>query len=102
MDQPLDLLVPGQVGGAEVMSEVEEELPAEHLVAVHVGDVLHLRLHQLVVAGLVGELQDIEGNTLDRWFRKGVEPGNIWTLVVNLREGNTLTAAMGSEASRPL
>ena len=65
VDQLLDLLVAGQVGRADVMSEVEEELPAQHLVTVHVGDVLHLRLRHLVVAGLVGELEDIEGNSLD-------------------------------------
>ena len=65
VDQLLDLLVPGQVGGADVMSEVEEQLPAQHLVTVHVGDVLHLRLRHLMVAGLVGELQDIERNPLD-------------------------------------
>ena len=65
VDQSLDLLVPGQVSLADVVGEVEEELPAQHLVTVHVGDVLHLRLRHLMVAGLVGELQDIEGNTLD-------------------------------------
>ena len=95
MDQSLDLLVPGQVSLADVVGEVEEELPAQHLVTVHVGDVLHLRLHHLVVAGLVGELQDIERNPLDRWFREGVEPGDIWTLVVDLRTDNTVTAARG-------
>ena len=52
---------------------------------MHVGDVLHLRLHQLVVSGLVGELQDVERHPLDRWLGEGVEPGDIWTLVVDLR-----------------
>ena len=100
VNQSLDLLVPGQVGGADVMSQVEEQLPAQHLVTVHVGDIFHLRLRHLVVAGLVGELQDIEGNTLDRGFRQGVEPRHVGTLVVDLREGNTSTAATGPEVSR--
>ena len=41
----LDLLVAGEVLDAEVLGQVEEELPAQDLVAVHVGNELHLRLH---------------------------------------------------------
>ena len=82
VDQLLHLSVPFQVRLADMMGEVEEEFSPEHLmtrdqrtshppdsshlVAVHIGDVLHLRLHQLVVAGLVGELQDVERDPLGR------------------------------------
>ena len=52
---------------------------------MHVGDVFHLRLHQLVVSGLVGELQDVQRDAHHRRLRQGVEPGDIRTLVVNLQ-----------------
>ena len=45
VDEPLDGLVAGEVALAEVVGEVEEHLAAKDLVAVHVGDVLHLGLH---------------------------------------------------------
>ena len=38
-------LVSGQVGGAEVLGQVQQQLAAQHLVAMHVGDVLDLGLH---------------------------------------------------------
>lgn len=65
VDHALDLLVVGQVLLAQVVGQVEEQLPPQHLVAVHVGHVLHLGLGQLMVTRLVRELEDIEGHALD-------------------------------------
>ena len=51
---------------------------------MHVGDVFHLRLHQLVVSGLVGELEHVERDSLHGWLRQGVEARDVRTFVVNL------------------
>ena len=40
-----DILVAADVAVAEVLGQVEQHLAAQHLVAVHVGDVLNLGLH---------------------------------------------------------
>lgn len=45
VDQVPDVLVAADVAVAEVLRQVEQQLAAQDLVAVHVGDVLDLRLH---------------------------------------------------------
>ena len=45
VDQAPDVLVAGDVAVAEVLGQVQQQLAAQHLVAVHVGDVLDLGLH---------------------------------------------------------
>lgn len=45
MDQPHDAMVPSPVLLAEELGELNEQLAAEHFVAVHVAHVLKLRLH---------------------------------------------------------
>lgn len=45
MNKPRDPLVSGLVLFAEKLGELDEELAAEHLVAVHVAHILELRLH---------------------------------------------------------
>lgn len=45
MNQPHDPLVSGPVLLTEELGELDEQLPAQHLVAVHVAHVLELRLH---------------------------------------------------------
>ncbi len=45
MDQPHDPLVSGPILLAEKLGELNEQLTAEHFVAVHVAHVLELRLH---------------------------------------------------------
>jgi len=52
---------------AEVGGELEEQLPAQHFVAVHVGDVLDLGLASLVHQRVVGDdhgVQVLAGDTL--------------------------------------
>ena len=83
-DQLLDVGVPGQVGLTDVVRQVEQQLPAQHLIAVHVGHVLHLRLRQLMVPGVVGELEHVERDSLHGWLRQGVEARDVRTFVVNL------------------
>lgn len=45
VDQGLHALVAQRVLGAQVLRQVEEQLAAQHLIAVHVGDQLDLWLH---------------------------------------------------------
>ena len=45
VDEPLDVLVPGQILVAEMVGQMEEQLPAKDFVAVHVRDVFHLGFH---------------------------------------------------------
>ncbi len=45
VDETLDLLIVVGVLGAEVVGKLKKELTAQHLVAVHVRDVLEFRLH---------------------------------------------------------
>lgn len=44
VDESSDVLVARQVLGAEVVRQMEQQLTTKHLVAMHVGNVLHLRL----------------------------------------------------------
>ena len=53
---------------------------------MHVGDVLDLRFHELVLAGGVGELEDIEGNPPHALLRQRVQPGDVRALVVDLHK----------------
>lgn len=45
MDQPHDPLVSGSILLAQKLGELNEQLTAKHLIAVHVAHVLELRLH---------------------------------------------------------
>lgn len=45
VDQPGDALVPGPVLLAQELGELNEQLPTEDFVAVHVAHVFELRLH---------------------------------------------------------
>lgn len=45
VNKPRDPLVSGLILLAEKLGELNEELAAEHLVAVHVAHILELRLH---------------------------------------------------------
>ena len=39
-----------------------------------------------MVAWMIRKLQDIERNSKNRWFRQGVEAGNVRATVVNLKQ----------------
>lgn len=45
VDEHLDALVPQQVLGAQVLRQVDEKLPPQNLITMHVTHVLHLWLH---------------------------------------------------------
>lgn len=45
VDEPHDAVVPGPVLLTEELAELDEQLAAEHLIAVHVAHVLELGLH---------------------------------------------------------
>ena len=102
-----DVSVPGLVGGAEMAGEVEQQLPAQHLVAcrqtsgfvaatvlptVHVCDQFDLRHGELVAAGDAGELQRVERHPQHRALRQRVEPADVRALVVNLQENRVMTS----------
>ena len=54
---------------------------------MHVGDILHLRLGELMVAGLVRELEHVERHAPHTGLRQRVQPGDVRALVVDLRQG---------------
>ncbi len=45
LNEPMDLLIMGQVGIAEMMGKFQEELPPKNFIPVHIPNVLELRLH---------------------------------------------------------
>ena len=53
---------------------------------MHVSNIFHLWLNQLMMAWMIRKLQDIERNSKNRWFRQGVEAGNVRATVVNLKQ----------------
>ena len=57
---------------------------------MHVGDILHLRLGELMVAGLVRELEHVERHAPHTGLRQRVEPGDVRALVVDLRQVRAL------------
>jgi hypothetical protein len=60
-------------------------LIVDYLVSVHVGDVLHLWLHELVAARHVGELEHVERHTAHARLRQRVQPRHIRAPVVDLK-----------------
>jgi len=52
---------------------------------MHVGDVLHLWLHELVAPRHVGELEHVERHAAHARLRQRVQPGHVGAPVVDLR-----------------
>ena len=70
------------------------------LIAVHVGDVLHLWLHELVTARHVGELKHVERHPAHARLRQRVEAGHVRAAVVDLSSKNKSTGMLHSTISR--
>ena len=64
---------------------------------MHVGDILHLRLGELMVAGLVRELEHVERHAPHTGLRQRVQPGDVRALVVDLLQGALLREILRME-----